>query len=476
MAASEVKTRFAPSPSGGLHLGGARTALFNHLYARHHGGEMLIRIEDTDEARSREGAAASVLVDLEWLGLYGPGSPEPYRQSDRGGIYAEYFRSLEASGRAYPCFCTAEELAAERERQRGAGRAPRYSGRCARLSATEVARLRREGRPEALRFRVEAERTLTFDDLLRGPQKASGADIGDFIIRRADGTPAFLFGNAVDDALTGVSHVLRGEDHLANTPRQIMVLEALGLDPPRYGHLPLIVDSQGQPLSKRRGDVGLAELRERGYLPGAVNNYLVRLGHAGLDDEVYDLEELAERFTPARLSRSAATLDFNQLDRWQRLAVDASSAAELVARGGEELSRLVPSSERERFVEVVRPNVTFARELLEWARIAFDSDHHPDAAEGHVAGDVDPKLFEAALEAYDAGHRDLDGLAAALRDELGVRGAALYKPLRRALTGRDKGPELRGLLRIMPAPVVRRRLQGAASATGDVAERTPARR
>ncbi|MDZ7747490.1 MAG: glutamate--tRNA ligase family protein, partial [Halofilum sp. (in: g-proteobacteria)] len=236
MSTAAPRTRFAPSPTGALHLGNARTALFNWLFARGRGGTVIVRSEDTDAARSASGHLEALLADLRWLGLDWDEGPDgggvhgPYRQSERGAQYRERLDALVAADHAYPCFCTRAELAEARRRQRAAGRPPRYPGTCARLGQAERAERRRAGREATLRLRVPARGEVAFEDLVHGRQAFALADIGDFVIARADGTPAFLFANALDDALMGITHVLRGDDHLANTPRQLLLLRALGLE------------------------------------------------------------------------------------------------------------------------------------------------------------------------------------------------------------------------------------------------------
>lgn len=277
-------TRFAPSPTGALHLGNARTALFSFLLARSSGGRFILRIEDSDRGRGSEAHVSSQLSDLTWLGLSWDAGPDrddgrgPYRQSERGSIYDGLYERLERQGQAYPCYCTPLELDVARRSQLAAGQPPRYPGTCRGLDAGERAARVAEGRQPALRFRVPEAERVEFDDLVRGPQSVAAASLGDFVLRRADGGAVFFFCNAVDDALMGVTQVLRGDDHLSNTPRQLLLLQALELPAPRYGHLALLVDASGAPLSKRRGSATVGELRERGYLAAAVGNYLLRLG------------------------------------------------------------------------------------------------------------------------------------------------------------------------------------------------------
>ena len=311
MTAALAKTRFAPSPTGDMHLGNLRTALFNALHAARTGGAFVLRIEDTDAERSRKVFLDGLLRDLRWAGLNWEEGPEtgaqggPWLQSERMGLYARYYGQLAAAGKIYPCFCSDVQLKLDRKARLAAGRAPRYAGTCARLTAEEIALKLRQGFRPTLRFRVGDSGSVGFDDLVRGTQRFERSDIGDFIVRRSDGSPAFFFSNAVDDALMGITHVLRGEDHLANTPRQLMLLEALDLKPPAYGHLSLLVGEDGSPLSKRRGSRSVRQMRDDGYLPAALLNYLARLGHACASDALLDFAGLAQAFS-TRASRPRA--------------------------------------------------------------------------------------------------------------------------------------------------------------------------
>ena len=465
MTAPPIKTRFAPSPTGLLHLGNVRTALFNALLARREAGRFLLRIEDTDPDRSRPEFVAALQEDLRWLGLdwqEGPavgGPHEPYAQSARGAIYARYYRQLEAAERAYPCFCAPAELALSRKAQLAAGRPPRYPGTCARLSEAErQARIERGLRP-TLRFRVPTGRTVEFADLVRGPQRFASDDIGDFVIRRADGTPQFFFANAVDDALMAISHVLRGEDHLANTPRQLLLLEALELPAPRYGHLALIVGADGGPLSKRAGDLGLRELRAAGHLPEALLNYLARLGHAYERDAWMEPAELASGFSTERLGRAPARFDEAQMLHWQIEAVQRAASERLWDWMGAAVRERVPPDRREEFVAAIRPNVRFPAEALFWAERLFGLDLAGSADSQAVIAAASPEFFAHALAAYDRHGADYRPLVDALRERTGAKGKGLFMPLRAALTGETHGPELAHVLRLLPPETVRRRLQ-----------------
>ena len=463
-----VKTRFAPSPTGLLHLGNLRTALFNALYARHHGGVFLLRIEDTDRERSKDEYTQALQRDLQWLDLSWQEGPEvggphgPYAQSQREAIYQEYFARLENEGLAYPCFCSEQELKLSRRAQRAAGLPPRYAGTCAHLSEAEVARKLAQGLRPTLRFRVPQERVVTFDDGVRGPQRFPGLEIGDFIIRRADGSPAFFFSNAVDDSLMGVTDVFRGEDHLTNTPRQLLLLEAIGLSAPRYAHISMIVGADGAPLSKRHGSRSVAELREQGLLPGAVVNYLARLGHVFEDNGYLDLDALAAGFSMGRLGRAPARFDEAQLTHWQHEAVAAAPSAELADWLRPRVVGRVPDDVFEDFVETVRPNVATPEDAGRWAEAFFAEEFSPGADDRAVMAEAGEGFFKVAEAAVREHGTEYAAVVSDLKAKTGAKGRGLFMPLRLALTGHGHGPELARILPLMGADRALRRLRRAA--------------
>lgn len=325
----KVRTRFSPSPTGMIHLGNARAALFSALYAEKNHGTFILRVEDTDAVRSEERFVDSLIDDLHWLNVFweeGPGadgSYGPYYQSQRQDIYAKYYAILEEKKLIYPCFCSDQELNLARKIQLSRGQAPRYSGTCKKLSAEEIQQRLADGIKPAWRFSIPANEKIEFVDLVKGQQSFQTNDIGDFIVRRADGTAPFLFCNAIDDAMMEVSHVLRGEDHLPNTPRQILILKTLNLHEPQYGHLSLIVGDDGSPLSKRHGSFSVNDIRDKGYLSIAIMNYLARLGHTCDTQELLDFDHLAPHFHLEKLSKSAARFDLSQLMFWQKTAIQA---------------------------------------------------------------------------------------------------------------------------------------------------------
>jgi len=457
MSSSLVVTRFAPSPSGELHVGNARTALFSALYAhRAAGGRFLLRIEDSDAARSREDYVTALLADLSWLGL--AWDAVPLRQSQRGGVYAAQLAKLEAAGQAYPCFCSAQELEASRRAQAAAGQPPRYDGRCRSLVASARAARLAAGDPATLRFAVPEQGEVVFTDLVHGPRSFACRDLGDFILRRADGGPSFFFCNAVDDALSEVTHVLRGEDHLANTPRQLLLLAALGLPAPQYGHVSLLTGDDGAPLSKRHGATSVRELREQGYLPAAVLNHLYRLGHSSADNALQSLAQMAQHFDVAHLQRSPAHFDTTQLLHWQREAVRALDAAAASLWLSAFLPVALPAGQREAFVRAVLPNIVLPADAGDWVEIVFGPPPQP-GPEARAALDACPAgLLAAAAAAAGSAGNDFAAIAAAAKQASGAKGAALFKPLRAALTGRLHGPELAPLLAAMSPGAAQQRL------------------
>jgi glutamyl-tRNA synthetase len=456
--------RFAPSPTGELHLGNARTALFNYLLARRTGGRFLLRIEDTDAQRSQESHLAVMLEDLRWLGLDWDAGPDreddrgPYRQSQRGAFYARFCEALERQNAVYPCFCTPLELEAARRTQLGSGRPPRYAGTCRELSAEQRRAKQAQGLPATLRYRVPAGRRIEFVDRVHGPQSFLSDDIGDFVIRRADGTAAFFFSNAVDDACMDVTQVLRGEDHLANTPRQLLLLEELRLHAPSYGHVSLILGPDGAPLSKRHGATSVREYREAGYRPEALCNHLFRLGHSSKEHGLLDLEAMAAAFDTGHLGRAAAHFDAQQLRVWQKEAAHRLSPDEARAWLAPALPAGLSESAVRAFVAAILPNGVLPEDARPWARIVFGP---PPAIEPEgeaiirTAGNL---YFAAAAQAAAQSGNDLPAIASAVRAATGKKGAELYMPLRLALTGLGHGPELAPLLKAMPAGAAQGRL------------------
>jgi glutamyl-tRNA synthetase len=465
---NHTKTRFAPSPTGLMHLGNARTALFSALL----GERFLLRIEDTDQERSRSEFVSELLEDLRWMGLNwdeGPQSAKPdadYFQSKREAVYAGHYDRLEKDGLAYPCFCTPAELEIARKVQLGAGQPPRYGGKCGRLAPEDIDRRLQKGLQATLRFRVPRNATVEFDDLVRGPQKFHTDDIGDFIIRRADGTPAFFFCNAIDDSLMGVSHVVRGEDHLSNTPRQLLILKALGLPTPQYAHISLVLGDDGAPLSKRNGSRSINQLREEGYFPLALANMLARVGHHYESEGLLGLDELKRQFNLGHLGKSPSRFDIGHLHHWQELAVRAADDDSLWGWLREETRSLVPPGQRQSFLEIVRSNCVFPAQADDWAKILFADELVLAPEIEAVARQAGELFFLAALDAAAAAAENFDAFMAQLKAKSGAKGKALFMPLRAALSGRTDGPELAKLYQALDPYVRRKRLAEYAGMAG----------
>lgn len=467
---NSVKTRFCPSPTGFVHLGNARTALFNALLAKQQDGIFLLRIEDTDVVRSKSEFTEALERDLLWLGLAWQEGPSkdlgrgPYFQSQRQNIYDQYYQQLEKAGKAYPCFCTEEDLALMRKVQRASGKPPRYAGTCLHLSAEERAKKIAAGIKPTLRFHVPNDVIIEFNDAVRGAQKFNGNDIGDFIIRRADGTSPFMFCNAIDDALMGVTYALRGEDHLTNTPRQILILEALQLPSPTYGHISLIVGPDGSPLSKRHGSRSLQELRAAGFFPDAVNNYLARLGHYYEDDSYMTLDQLAAKFLLEKLGKAPARFDYQQLLRWQQEAVTRKSDEELWFWFLPETKDLVGESRKNEFIATVRSNIVFPEDAHRYAQLFFGNEFLQSQMgdEQHlILREAGSEFFDAAIAIVKAQGKDFKTLSQQLGVELQIKGKALFQPLRIAITGEMHGPEMVNIFKLLPVDEIISRLEKA---------------
>ncbi|MCX5779381.1 MAG: glutamate--tRNA ligase, partial [Firmicutes bacterium] len=333
---NKCKVRFAPSPTGPLHIGGARSALFNYLFAGHLGGEMVVRVEDTDLERSRREYEDEIIESLRWLGIeWGEGITKggengPYRQTERLDIYQEYLLRLMDQGDAYYCFCSQEELEAERQEQAARGEMQRYSGKCCQLSELEVKQHFTAGIKPSIRFRVPEHQIYVVDDLVRGRVSFESDNSGDFIIAKSDGIPVYNFAVVIDDVLMGISHVIRAEEHLSNTPRQLMLYEALNFPRPEFAHISLILGSDRQKMSKRHGATSLIQYRDMGYLPEALFNFLALLGWSPEgEQEILSREEIIAQFTLARVAKSPAVFDIDKLNWVNQQYLKQKSTAEL---------------------------------------------------------------------------------------------------------------------------------------------------
>lgn len=447
-----MKTRFCPSPTGFIHLGNARTALFNALAAKAVQGKLLLRIEDTDKARSSLECAEQLMQDLRWLGL--DWQEGPFWQSKRQAIYDNYYDQLLANHRAYYCFCNETQLALNRKRQLSLGQPPRYPGTCRHLSADEVEAKLAEDLKPTLRFKLSPTESIEFDDLVRGKQVFAAGDMGDFIIRRADGSASFMFCNAVDDALMGVTHAMRGEDHLTNSPRQVSILQALELPVPQYAHISLILGKDGAPLSKRNGSRSVKDLRCAGYMPIAIVNHLARLGHYYETDTLLSLAELAQQFSWQRLNKSPAKFDPDQLLRWQKLAVMQCTLEELTTWLDEhqpDLQNLVPEDKWSAFLALIQGNILLPEDARLWVDALFAPQLTWSSENLTILKDAGPEFFKAACQALQRHPDDFKQLAEVVKQATDKKAKHLFMPLRIALTGQAHGPEMAQILNLIGA-------------------------
>ena len=437
-----IRTRFAPSPTGELHIGGARTALFNYLFARSGGGQFILRIDDTDAERSRREYEARLLDDLHWLGLTWDAGPDipldtPLRQSERGEIYAQWMARLREVGAVYPCFCTEDRLTALREEQTARGEPPRYDGRCRSLSPEEARRRMEAGERPCWRLALPEGYSATFDDAVRGPQSFPAGTIGDFVVQRSDGTPTYLFASAVDDYLTGITHVIRGDEHVPNTARQLAIIDRMGWPRPVFAHIPMVLSADRRKLGKRTGSTPIREYRERGFLPQALDAYLATLSWTPeAEANPFDLASLAASFSLEKIAQSSPVHDEEHLLHWQREAIKrrggAALAAELIA--GE--PRFAPFEERlAPLVADVLEEAPFLRDLNE--ALSFLWDCPAEAREPWM-----PQLAAELAKLNPWTPEAAEGLLRSFMKERGLKGRAFFHPLRRLLTGRDSGAPL----------------------------------
>jgi nondiscriminating glutamyl-tRNA synthetase len=461
-----VRVRMAPSPTGPLHIGSARTSLYNFLFARHTGGTFVLRIEDTDVARGSEAFERDIIEGLHWLGLTWDEGPQvaggediggygPYRQSQRMDRYAAEADRLLAAGTAYRCYCTPDELDAERRGQEARHEPPRYSGRCRKLSVEERQAFEAQGRTSAIRFAVPPEK-VAFDDIIRGTVEFDNALLGDFVIVRTDGMPLYNFVVVVDDAAMAISHVLRGEEHLSNTPKQIALYRALGSELPRFGHVPLILNPDRSKMSKRKTQTAVDAYREQGYLPEALVNFLAFLGWSpGTEEEIFSLDELGSRFEIEKVHKAGAVFDADRLDYLNGTYIRSLGDEQLALRLRPFVPALLDDAAILRLVPLVRERLVRLADVVDLASFLWEPD--PVVAGWYDAALLSPKgggpreavraLSRAReivteLDAADFAADVLEDRCRAAAAELEMKPGDLFKPLRVALTGRTVSPPL----------------------------------
>ena len=475
-----VRVRYAPSPTGHLHIGGARTALFNYLYAKHHDGDFIFRLEDTDIERNIEGGEASQLENLEWLGIIPDESPlkpvekyAPYRQMERLDIYKKYTDFLLEKGYAYKCFCTSEELDEEHEKQVAAGVAPMYNGKCRDLSAEEVKAKEDAGIPYTIRVRVPSGKTYEFDDMIRGHVSFESADIGDWVLVKANGIPTYNYAVVIDDHTMEISHVFRGEEHLSNTPKQLMIYDMLGWVAPTYGHMTLIVNEDRKKLSKRDESIMqfVSQYREEGYLPDAMFNFMALLGWSPEgEQEIFDHQGLIEAFDEKRLSKSPSMFDKEKLKWVNNRYIKERTLDEVVDLCVPFLSEAYDLSAHDdnwvrELIAVYHDQLSYGKEIVELVALFFETELHLDEeAKEFMKDESIPntlKVFKEHLVALEDFSKDnIQACIKATQKDAGAKGKMLYMPLRIATTGIMHGPDLASSIMLLGKEKVLARLEG----------------
>ena len=434
-----IKVRFAPSPTGYLHVGGARTALFNWLFARKNGGKFVLRIEDTDPERSKKEYEELIIQDLKWLGI---GWDEgPIRQSARLHIYREYAQKLLDEGKAYYCFCSPEELERERKKAIAEGKPYKYSGKCRNIPPEKAKKRVESGEPASIRFKMSDEE-FSYEDLIRGEVKFDLSLFGDFVIMRSNGLPSYNFAVVIDDHDMEITHVIRGEDHISNTPKQIKIYEALGWKPPEFAHLPMVLGPDRSRLSKRHGATAVFQFREEGILPEALFNYLALLGWSCGEKEIMTKEEMVECFELSRVSKAGAVFDYQKLMWMNHKHMERLSIEELV----DKFEKYAGTKFRRDFLAFALSKLREEAYTLKELQNALLRELNYSPQEKITKEEL--KVIKAIEEKLEQGKN----LAQAIKEtskELGIRGKALYHPLRIALTGRGSGPDLSFLAQLI---------------------------
>jgi glutamyl-tRNA synthetase len=468
-----MRVRMAPSPTGPLHIGTARTSLYNFLTARHAGGTYVMRVEDTDIARSTVEFERDIIDNLHWLGITWDEGPQvaggddvgphaPYRQSGRTELYAREADRLLDSGAAYRCWCTPEELEAVRTQQEANREPPRYNGRCLGLTDAQRSAFEAEGRPSVVRFKVAAE-VIRFDDLVRGEVEFDNALLGDFVILRNDGSPLYHFVVVVDDEEMEITHVIRGEDHLSNTPKHIALIRALGYHEPRFGHIPLILNPDRSKMSKRKSQTSITAYREEGYLPEAFVNFLAFLGWSpGTEEEIFSLDELAKRFEIEKVHHGGAIFDRDRLDHLNGVYVRAMSDEQLALRLRPWIPEAIRDDDLLRMVPLIKERVVKLGDAPDLVGFVWEPDDVVASwydAELLFPKKGGPDEARAALEAARSALSELDDadFAADLleqrcreaADAAGMKAGDFFLPIRVAVTGRTVSPPLFASLEIL---------------------------
>ena len=473
----DIRTRFAPSPTGALHIGGARTAIFNWLFARHYGGKFILRIEDTDQTRSTEDSIAEILDAMTWLGL--DWDEGPFRQSERLSVYQSYAEELLDAGKAYRCYCTPEELEARRKEVQSQGRVYRYEGTCRNRFDPSTSSGLTTGlesypsdKPFAIRLKTPDTGTIKIEDLIRGIINVDAKEIDDFVIQKTDGFPTYNFAVVIDDVTMNISHVIRGDDHIANTPKQILIYEALGFETPKFAHVSMILGSDKTKLSKRHGAISTVAYRDMGYLPDALLNYLVRLGWAHGDQEVFSKEELIEKFTLENVGKSPAVFNPEKL-LWLNGLYIRNKPAEEIAK------LVIPFLEKkgfkvtldEKLIKIVESLKERAKTLVDFAESVdyffIDEIKYEEAAKKKFLIPEVVPIFETLIDKLsllqDFNVSELQKIFGEIIEQKELKMVQIAQPVRVALTGGTVSPGIFEVMEILGKDKVIERLKRAIS-------------
>lgn len=484
----EVRVRFAPSPTGPFHIGGARSALFNWLFARKMGGKLILRIEDTDLERSSRESEENIKAALKWLGMDWDegidvgGENGPYRQTERLDIYKKYTEKLLAEGKAYYCYCTDEELEEERQALIKEGKMPRYMGKCRNLTPEQIAAYEAEGRKPTVRFRVPADQQILVRDMVRGDVVFDSNNIGDFVIVKSDGIPTYNYAVVIDDALMHITHVIRAEEHLSNTPRQCLVYDALGFEKPVFGHISLILGKDHTKMSKRHGATSVDQYRQLGYLPEGIVNFLALLGWApNSEQEIFSIDELIKEFSMERVAKNPAVFDIDKLNwidqHYMRQLDDeaffAAAKPHMIAAGymtgeetGEKLAWL------KKVVATSKDHVSFAAQIPASVEMYFNDEFgfENDEAAAVLQAETVPTVIGMLLEELPK-LEVLDGAAVkalfkTIQKTTKLKGKDVFMPIRVALTGNQHGPELAEMVPLLGIERTEKRIRASLAKAG----------
>lgn len=480
-----VRVRYAPSPTGYLHIGNARTAMYVYLFAKHYGGKMVLRIEDTDTARNVEGGEESQIEYLHWMGVEWDEGPDmggdfgPYRQLERLDIYEKYTNELLESGKAYKCYCSEEELDAEREKQKAAGVvATSYNGRCRHLTSEEVAAFEAEGRPYTIRMRVPENVTYKWNDLVKNEITFESSDIGDWVLVKNNGIPTYNYACVIDDHLMEISDVLRGEEHISNTPRQLMVYDAFGWEAPNFGHMSIIVNEERKKLSKRDAGVlqFIEQYKELGYLPEALFNFIALLGFSPKgEEEIFSREGFIEHFDADRLSSAPAMFDKQKLEWINNRYVKETPLEKVVELALPHLEKAYDLSDKspewiEKLVAVFHNQMSYGAEIVELSKMFFDTNFELGTEEKEFLAQEGVKetltALVANLEAIPADAFTAEAIKAAIQQtgkDAGSKGKMLFMPSRIATTGQMHGPDLPHSVELFGKDVIVERVENVAA-------------